>query len=62
MDEGEGGEKGDLVEKWRNNQKKRKPREKKPIVEVFIDFLGRSDGVRVSRKNEVFNINKKEKA
>ena len=61
-DEAEG-EKADLVEKWKNNQlKKRKPREKKPIVEVCIDFLDRSDGVRVSRKDEIFNASKKEKA
>jgi hypothetical protein len=62
VDEGEGGDKCDLVEKWKNQQKKRKPREKKPVVEVSIDFLDMSDGVRVGRKHEVFNINKKEKA
>lgn len=62
VDEAEAGEKGDLVEKWKNQQKKRKPREKKPVVEVLIDFLDSNDGVRVGRKHEVFNINKKEKA
>jgi hypothetical protein len=61
VDEGEGEEKADLVAKWKNKAppKKRIKREKKPIEEVSIDFLDTSDGVKVSKKYEVLNIDKK---